>query len=144
MNNPKKLIIHHSAVDDGRTGSSFDAVQKYHIEQMKMKKIGYHYFGEYANDVFSFRKGRDESEEGGHCIGKNKESIGICVHSNFDKYEPDETQLNELAKLCATLCKKYALSVDDIEPHHKYASYKTCPGTKFSMVKLYDKVRGLM
>jgi N-acetylmuramoyl-L-alanine amidase len=144
MNKPTKIIIHHSAVDDGKIGSSFDAVKKYHIEQMKMRTIAYHYFGEYINDIFSFRKGRKESEEGGHCRGMNNKSIGVCVHGNFDKTVPNEDQLNALATLCADICKRYHLRPDDIEPHHKYASYKTCPGSKFPMDKLRAKVRAIM
>lgn len=137
-----KLIIHHSLTKDGKV-NDWAAIRRYHVEVNKWKDIGYHYGIELVGDEYVIQKGRAEWRVGAHVLGMNSKSLGICVVGNYDLAEPPEAALNLLANLCARLCKKYKLKLADIETHHKYASYKTCPGTKFPMDKLRAKVREL-
>jgi N-acetylmuramoyl-L-alanine amidase len=90
------------------------------------------------------QKGRAENVIGAHTIGMNDKSLGICVVGNYDLALPSETVLNRLAELCALKCRKFKLKPEDIETHHKYASYKTCPGTRFPMDELRERVRKIM
>jgi N-acetylmuramoyl-L-alanine amidase len=90
------------------------------------------------------QKGRSENVPGAHTIGMNQSSLGICVVGNYDLAGPSEAVLNRLADLCALKCKEYKLKPEDIETHHKYASYKTCPGSKFPMQKLRQMVAQIL
>jgi N-acetylmuramoyl-L-alanine amidase len=137
-----KLIIHHSLTKDGKV-NDWNAIRRYHVEVNKWANIGYHYGIELVRDEYVIQKGRAEWRGGAHTLGMNSKSLGICVVGNYDLAEPPEAALNLLANLCANLCKKYNLKPADIETHHKYASYKTCPGKLFPMDKLRAKVREL-
>jgi len=61
----------------------------------------------------------------------NNESIGICLCWNFDKEKPSNEQYKVLNNLIRKL--KTELWELEVEPHNKYASYKTCPGKNFDM-----------
>jgi N-acetylmuramoyl-L-alanine amidase len=139
----KKLIIHHSLTFDGKV-VDWTAIRKYHIETNGWADIGYQYGIELVGDKYVVQKGRSEHTPGAHCLGQNDKSIGICVVGNYDLAEPANAALNLLAELCADICKRYGLTSNDIFPHNQFASYKTCPGKKFSMEKLKAKVKQLL
>jgi N-acetylmuramoyl-L-alanine amidase len=139
----KKLIIHHSLTRDGKV-VDWTAIRKYHIETNGWVDIGYQYGIELVGDKYVVQKGRSEHTPGAHCLGQNDKSIGICVVGNYDLAEPANAALNLLAELCADICKRYGLTSGDIETHHKYASYKTCPGTRFPMDRLRAKVKQIL
>jgi N-acetylmuramoyl-L-alanine amidase len=138
-----KLIIHHSLTKDG-TAKDWDAIRRYHMQEKGWTDIGYHWGVENVNGAIVILRGRLENVPGAHTIGMNQKSLGICVVGNYDLGPPSDAVLNRLADLCALKCKEYHLRPEDIEPHSKYASYKTCPGTKFPMDKLREKVRAIM
>jgi N-acetylmuramoyl-L-alanine amidase len=139
----EKLIIHHSLTKD-QIVADWPAITRYHVEVKKFKANGYHWGIETVNNAIVLQKGRPENMVGAHTIGMNDKSLGICVVGNYDLAPPSEAVLNRLADLCALKCREYKLRPEDIEPHHKYASYKTCPGTKFPMDKLRQKVKNLL
>jgi N-acetylmuramoyl-L-alanine amidase len=139
----KKLIIHHSLTKDGQV-VDWTAIRKYHIETNGWVDIGYHIGVELVGDKYVIQKGREEYIIGAHTLGMNDKSLGICVVGNYDLAEPPEAALNLLAELCADICRRYRLTSDDIETHHKYAAYKTCPGTQFPMDRLRAKVKQLL
>jgi N-acetylmuramoyl-L-alanine amidase len=134
-----KIIIHHSLTKDG-TVNDWKAIRRYHIEEKGWDDIGYHYGIENVGGKIVVQKGRAENVIGAHCLGMNDKSIGICVVGNYDLTEPTEWALKVLVNLCTDICKRYSLNPEDIETHHKYANYKTCPGTKFPMWKLRQMV----
>ncbi|SKC59226.1 peptidoglycan recognition protein family protein [Maledivibacter halophilus] len=129
MNKPDKIILHHSATDEG----TFESIKKYHVEQKKWRDIGYHYL--ITTDGY-LHKGRDEKEVGAHTIGENEKSIGICLVGNFDKYEPNKNQLYTLYKLLKNISSRYGLL--PIHGHNEFST-KTCPGTKFPMKEVLEK-----
>lgn len=139
----QKILIHHSLTKD-QTVVDWPAIRRYHIETNGWDDIGYHWGIENVNGAIVLQKGRPENVPGAHTIGMNDKSLGICVVGNYDLAVPSETVLNRLADLCALKCKEYHLRPEDIEPHHKYASYKTCPGSMFPMERLRDKVRVIL
>jgi N-acetylmuramoyl-L-alanine amidase len=141
----KKLIIHHSLTKD-QTVADWPAIRRYHVKTKGWKDIGYHWGIENVSGSIVIQRGRPENMAGAHTkqTGMNRKSLGICVIGNYDLGPPSEAVLDRLADLCALKCKEYHLRPEDIEPHHKYASYKTCPGTKFPMDKLRQKVKNLL
>jgi N-acetylmuramoyl-L-alanine amidase len=139
----EKLIIHHSLTKD-QTVADWPAIRRYHIQEKGWADIGYHWGIEVISGTVVLQKGRPENVPGAHTIGMNDKSLGICLVGNYDLAVPPELVLNRLADLCALKCKEYKLGPKDIEPHHKYASYKTCPGSKFPMERLREKVRVIM
>jgi N-acetylmuramoyl-L-alanine amidase len=134
-----KIIIHHSLTKD-QTVNDWKAIRRYHIETNGWNDIGYHYGIENVGGKIVIQKGRVENVVGAHCKGMNDKSIGVCVVGNYDLAEPAEWALKVLTGLCTDICKRYGLMPEDIETHHKYASYKTCPGAKFPMMKLRQMV----
>jgi hypothetical protein len=139
----EKLIIHHSLTKD-QTVADWPAIRRYHVKTKGWKDIGYHWGIENVSGSIVIQRGRPENMAGAHTIGMNQKSLGICVVGNYDLTPPPDAVLDRLTNLCAIKCLEYNLTGDDIEPHHKYANYKTCPGSKFPMDKLRAKVQVIM
>jgi N-acetylmuramoyl-L-alanine amidase len=133
----QRLIIHHSLTKDGSV-VDFDAIKRYHIQHNGWRNIGYHYVIERVGDKYVIKQGRPEIMVGAHCKEQhmNALSLGICLVGNFDLAPPPKEQMELAADLCAKLCEKHKIPVENIDPHSKYATYKSCPGTKFPMDKL--------
>lgn len=130
LNNPNKIILHHSATDEG----TFESIKRYHIEKRGFNDIGYHYLIETDG---SLHEGRKEHVTGAHTIGENETSIGICLVGNFDKYKPNTKQFDALNELLHDIFSRYGKL--PIYGHNKYAN-KTCPGTKFPMKEVIEMV----
>lgn len=152
----KYIIIHHSATPDGKlndwqaikdwhtgkTGSSDPKSPNYNPYKAKPDlDIGYHFGIEYVDGILACRTGRSLDLDGAHCVGKNKDSIGICVVGNFDKMTPNHQQFFMLASLCRELMRKFNIPDRYIYPHRDYAP-KTCPGTMFDMNTLQNYIQG--
>lgn len=120
--------------------NQFDAVKRYHISK-GWGDIAYHYFIE-PNGII--KKGRQNNVVGTHTIGKNNESLGICLAGHFDKELPTETQTKALKQLLNQLANEYNIPKDKILPHRAFA-VKTCYGSKLSdswasdMIDKYDE-----
>jgi N-acetylmuramoyl-L-alanine amidase len=136
------IIIHHSLTEDGKE-VDWNAIRKYHIEHNGWIDIGYHYGIEQVGNEYQIQIGRPEWAIGAHTLeqGMNGKSIGICVVGNYDLAPPPEAAMELLVILVADLCAKYRLSEQRIVPHNLYAPYKSCPGTKFPMDELRQKVK---
>lgn len=74
------------------------------------REIGYHY---YIRRDGTVNKGRDESEDGAHCIGYNGVAIGICYEGGLDS--------NGNTRDTRTVAQKKAipLLIADILTRHK-------------------------
>jgi N-acetyl-anhydromuramyl-L-alanine amidase AmpD len=105
------------------------------------RDIGYHWVLEYVNNKLVWRQGRKETDTGAHTKEQsmNSKSIGICVVGNFDKYPPTQAHYEAIRDKIKELDVKYGPM--PIEPHSKYATYKSCPGKLFDMKKLVDMCR---
>lgn len=143
MNQIKKIFVHHSYSVDNNKIRNYDDIVKWHVEENGWNAIGYNAVSERVNGVMTTIPGRPEGATTAAVLGWNDKSLSICLVGNFDTVEPDEEQYDEVAKWCSERVKKYKLTIYDILPHSAVAP-KSCPGTKFDMVELYDKVRGLM
>lgn len=133
MRNINLIIIHCSATKEGQNFHLKD-IDRWHRER-GYKKVGYHYVIDLDGTV---EKGRDESEIGAHCQGKNKNSIGICYVGGLDiNGKPKDTRTNEqkeaLWNLLRELLVKYPKAT--IHGHRDFAN-KACPS--FDVSKEYD------
>lgn len=68
-----EIIVHCSATPRGRRVTAAE-IDRWHRER-GFKKIGYHYVIGIDGEI---ERGREEAEEGAHCLGHNARSIGIC------------------------------------------------------------------
>jgi hypothetical protein len=89
--------------------------------------------------------GRLDTEEGCHCIGYNRSSLGICVVGELDKAPMTRKQWQALVDACVRLCKQHNLPYTRILGHRETASGKaegkTCPGLTVNMRALRTEVR---
>ena len=139
MNKPNKIIIHHSATQDGLVLKDFDAIRNYHINNNGWRDIGYHYVIESINNEYKIITGRPEDTDGAHCPGQNTQSIGICLVGNFTNIEPPDAQLQTLVYLIKNIWNRYGkLPVYG----HKDFHPTSCPGNKFPMLKLKSMLEG--
>lgn len=146
MNRPEWLIIHHTggSVANPNADTShhtFEVVDAYHRGLWQFKSslghfIGYHYFIDKTGKV---TQGRGNLDEGAHCIGKNKSSIGICLAGNFDVTLPTPEQETALKWLLTDLTKKFKIPAERIVPHRAFSN-KSCYGRKLRD----DWARGLI
>ena len=141
MNNAEKILLHHSLTKDGEV-KDFDAIKRYHMETKGWKNIGYHWIIEKVNGKVMVIKGRDESEEGAQCKeqGMNKKSIGICFVGNYDLGELPKDMFDAGVELVKSIRARHGRL--EIEPHSKYATYKTCPGKKFQLNEFIKACEG--
>jgi hypothetical protein len=166
-NTPEFIIIHHSASRDDNKSNDWEGIRRYHksyrhngniitADQAKTlagqgiktglewpwQDIGYHYGIEYVNGIPVIQKGRDELTHGAHCSEDkmNFRSLGICVVGNFDRQPPHDEVMRVLIDLCATKCKTHNIPPENIQPHRKYATYKSCPGLAFPFDYLKQEV----
>lgn len=144
MNHPNKIILHHSATKDSGT-VSWNAIRRYHVVECCWADIGYHYGIEYITDTgdpngsCEILVGRMPDQNGAHTTDQNSQSIGICFVGNYDEGPPDPRMWEAGVKLCAWLCRQFAINPQEIYGHRSFA-HKTCPGTKFDVEKFKQEV----
>jgi N-acetylmuramoyl-L-alanine amidase len=120
-----KIIVHCTATPEGREVSVKDITQ-WHLLR-GFKDIGYHY----VVSLNGFCQiGRDEKKIGAHCVGHNRDSIGVCYVGGLDvNRKPKDTrtpeQKNSLNFLLHTLKQKYPGS--QIYGHNDFDKGKACP-----------------
>lgn len=128
-NNPRRLIIHHSASKD----LTPEAIHKMHIDK-GWTGIGYHFYIKKNGKIY---RGRDENIIGAHAKGSNKDTLGICLEGNFEEEEIDDIQKQALINLSTYLSLKYDIS--NILGHRDV--YKTlCPGEKFPFKEVKESI----
>ena len=144
MNKPEYIIVHHSMTKDSGT-KSWDAIRKYHKENMGMNDIGYHKGIEDIGGAIVTLTGRADNVSGAHTkeLGMNSKSIGICVVGNYDLIAPPQAYLDELKRLCYAYMINYNIPTKNILGHREVGlmagfdwekhQYKTCPGALFDM-----------
>jgi hypothetical protein len=139
MNNPDKIILHHSATEDGLILKDFDSIKNYHVNVKCWNDIGYHFIIENYQKKPICLEGRKLYETGAHTIGQNEKSVGICIVGDYDKSIVPEDLLLELYKLIEKIYKHYDRYLP-IFPHSDFKN-KSCPGKNFplTLVKKMSK-----
>lgn len=132
MLRPDRIIIHHSATQDGPT-LSWGAIHDHHVNHNGWNDIGYHAGIEQIGDRYVCLFGRPDVRTGAHTLGENKRSLGFCFVGNFDLRAPGVERFRVAARrVLAPWLLRYGLGVDALLPHRDFA-HKTCPGREFDM-----------
>ena len=135
MNKPEWIILHHSFTTDQKT-VDWQAIRRYHIS-LGWRDVGYHYGIELINDIPEILVGRYEYEPGAHCKQQsmNTKSLGVMICGNFDLAPPPQAVWIKAVEFVRFLKWKYDIPLSNIQGHNYFASYKTCPGSKFDVGK---------
>lgn len=120
-----KIIIHCSASPEGKDFSVED-IRRWHT-QRGFSDIGYHFVILLDGSV---KIGRPIEKPGAHCLGQNKNSIGICyvggvaTDGKTPKDTRTEAQKDSLVRLITELRQQFP----DASVHgHKEFANKACP-----------------
>jgi hypothetical protein len=134
MNNPKYIIVHHSGGTDAdpmadSSNYTFEQCNQDHKVRFNFIStlgyyVGYQYFIDKAGKI---TQARSDSEEGAHTIGKNLESLGVCMAGNFDATLPTEAQKTTLKAFIKEKMDQYSIPTENVVPHRTFA-HKTCYG----------------
>ena len=102
------------------------ATKKYTMAKIINKPhsfIGYQYFIERDGTIY---KGRLDTEEGAHCRGHNKRTIGICLMGNGCEKDFSVGQYKSLRELVDRKMKEYNLDRRNLYPHSAFTP-TLCP-----------------
>lgn len=143
LGNPRYIVVHESDSNSSNTGAA--TIREWHLAR-GWEDIGYHYVirdgdGDPIADG-KIERGRDTSLSGAHCVGLNRESIGICLVGSFRDRRPSNKQVMSLDALCVDVCRQFGIPASNIIGHcevnslinsgrlsSRYGTDKTCPGT---------------
>lgn len=142
----KDIILHHTWKPSGRDNNGeligkryASNIDNYHRDTLGWTYgLGYHFVIETDGSIYASERWGGQLH-GAHCKGKNKNSIGIGLVGDFDKWYPTMGQYGNLTALVRRLCIVYLIPTDRILPHRDF-SEKTCPGTHLSD-KWFDEFR---
>lgn len=135
------IIIHHSYSPDSDKSYQWDEIAKWHVVDNGWASIGYN-FGIEMDDRgrYGYCIGRGLDCIGAHTKGMNETAMGIVLVGNYDIEEPLDCQYWLLAELCKDLMRDFKIPIENIKRHSDYAP-KTCPGLKFDLAKLIEKIK---
>lgn len=133
-NIPKYIIVHHSG---GTDANPLQDSSNYTVEQCNqdhkirfnfISSLGYYVGYQYFIDKYGMMtQTRSDTEEGAHTIGKNLESLGICLAGNFDATLPTDAQIITLKQFIKDKMAQYNIPIENVVPHRTFA-VKTCYG----------------
>lgn len=140
---PTRIIIHHSLTKDSET-VSWNAIRNYHINIRGWDAIGYHAGAEFLRDHHEALFGRPWHIPGAHCRGYNHDSLGFVFVGNYDEWEPPDGILEAGAKVLKIWMDLFEIGMDKIFTHNYFNAAKSCPGSKFDMIRLKNAILGLI
>ena len=136
MRNINEIIVHCSATPEGKDFTVAD-ITRWH-KARKFRTIGYH-FVIYRDG--SIHAGRPLEEPGAHCVGHNKNSIGVCYIGGCaaDGKTPKDTRTEAQKSALLDLLKRLHAQFPNatIRGHRDFAA-KACPS--FDATKEYKKL----
>jgi len=113
-----------------------DTIRKWHRAK-GWADVGYHYVVRKNGGI---EIGRDLSLVGAHCLGRNHDSVGVCITGDFWKYEPTLSQINACNRIYHELCQIYYKTLG-IEFHRPEYHKQACPGPKMDRADFTECVR---
>ena len=125
MRKIKEIIIHCTAC---KPDKSPQAIKREHIQDNGWKDVGYHFLIDANGHIW---RGRDVSEVGAHCTGRNANSIGIAYIGGLNSDNKPANTMNKeqmisMFRLTESLKLAFGLRYDDIKLHNEFAN-KACP-----------------
>ena len=134
MFKPEFIVLHHSATKDSGLTVSWGGIRNYHLVEKQWRDVGYHYGIEDVHGHYEILLGRMVGEEGAHCIGMNKRSIGICCVGNFDLDAPEDKLWQTCMNLVRHLMAQHKIPSTNVLGHRECTGYdRTCPGKFWNM-----------
>lgn len=137
------VVIHHSARPDGLTLDSA-GIERYHVETLGWRDIGYHLIVEMFDGRPVAMLGRPLDWAGAHAnvADWNRKSVGVCFVGNYSEQEPSIELLSEGARHIAAICKLLAIypETGNAIVGHRDLKATECPGKHFSIPRLVDLV----
>lgn len=121
------LIIHHAAAES----ATAEGIHAYHLS-LGWAGIAYHFLVRKDGSVYA---GRPIDKQGGHTVGMNHSSIGICFEGNFDIEYMTETQLEAGQELIAYIVGLYP---SIIITRHGDFNATACPGKNFPFEEMVN------
>ncbi len=120
-----EIIMHCSATAEGKDYRASD-IDKWH-KARGFRCIGYHYVVRLDGTV---ERGRPENEAGAHCLGHNRNSVGICYVGGcgIDGRTPKDTRTRQQKDALMKLVKEIRRKFGNIPVHgHREFANKACP-----------------
>ncbi len=108
---PRFIILHHEGANNG-----FKKVNEWHRQKWGFKSSLGFYCGYqwYLDKLKIWYQARRDTEEGAHCPGHNKDSIGICIMGNYGREVLDKDLAEELTKKVDELRVKYNIPRENV------------------------------
>jgi len=133
-NNPRRVILHCSDTPDFPYEiGDFDRYGATDIDSWHRARgfdaIGYHFVVRRSGVI---ECGRDIDQIGAHCLGLNKDSIGVCY---IGRKDPTRAQMRELLNLYVMIKRSRKIGFSDWLGHNESNRYKTCPGFSMSVFR---------
>lgn len=121
---PDWIFIHHGGGD-----WNFYQVNKHHSDKWGLiSSLGYGLGYNYWIDKMGLvTHARHDLEEAAHCVGFNKNSIGICLQGNTNITKPTGHQLEALVDLIDKKKIEYDIPNNKVKGHREYSA-TSCPG----------------
>ena len=126
-NNPKEIILHHAEASN----CSLEDIHSWHKNQ-GWAGIGYHYFIRKDGKIY---KGRPDNAVGSHCLGHNKDTLGICFEGAYNEETMPQAQIQAGRELISYLKAKYNISS---VKRHKDLNNTDCPGANFPFAEIIN------
>lgn len=146
----KYLVIHHTATNKHKT---FKEIRQEHLN-LGWRDVGYHYLVGYVNGKALFVAGRPTTMRGAHTDPdklntsgdlvhpeiNNGTALGIAIIGSYEREDPPNDLINELAYGIMLVAKKYGIPLDKehVRPHYD-VSATLCPG-KRTMELVWKKI----
>lgn len=131
------IILHHTRVT-GR--HDVKEIHQWHLNRetngKKWAGIAYHFYVDKDGEIFI---GRPLDTIGAHTYGHNSNSVGVCFEGDFNVERMTEKQLDAAVLLISILSVGYKNA--KIRRHKDFNKEETCPGKKFPMEKLLERVK---
>lgn len=136
MNLPKTIILHCADTQDYNPGhSKFDSIGVKQIDRWHRERgfdcCGYH---DVIRQSGVIERGRELHVQGAHTLGKNQNSIGICLigRRNFII-----EQVQSLTHLYRKYKNEYQIEASDWYAHYEFDNGKTCPNIPINLLRYF-------
>jgi N-acetylmuramoyl-L-alanine amidase len=132
------VMIHHSAGTD-TSRADIQAIRRHHVEVNGWADVGYHFVCELVGSRYEVIAGRPLTQDGAHCPGRNKDTIGFCLVGNFTAAAPPTAQWALAARHVAGLCAVLGIGADKVLAHRDHRATE-CPGKRFDLKRFRELV----